>query len=95
MDKRCSDHSGFKSDIHTLCKFKDETVLKIDKTWDLLEKKVGRGLLVTFAILIVGLFTSLYGLTYKTQSEILDKVNTIEVNVAVIKEQVKSFRGRP
>lgn len=85
----CGEHTGIKSDIKTLCKFKDETSRKMEKIWDTLDTKIGKGLLITFTILILGLLGTLYGLTYKTQHQILCEMNSIKIDIAVIKEKVK------
>jgi len=54
-----------------------------------METKVGRGLLITFTILILGLLGTLYGLTYRTQYKILNEMTCIKIDLAVIKEKVK------
>jgi hypothetical protein len=89
---KCDDHSGFKANINELCEFKrnlsgpEGTLQRI---FDHMETKVGRGLLITFTILILGLLGTLYGLTYRTQYKILNEMTLIKIDLAVIKEKVK------
>ncbi len=88
----CGEHSGFKADIRTLCKFKDEMSGPggtTERIWQALDGKIGKGLLITFTILFLGLLGTLYGLTYRTQHQILDQMSSIKVDIAVIKEKVK------
>lgn len=88
----CGEHSGFRSDIRTLCKFKDKMSAPggaTERLWSALDTKIGKGLLITFTILILGLLGTLYGLTYRTQHQILIEMSSIKIDIAVIKEKVK------
>lgn len=88
----CGEHTGFKSDIKTLCKFKDEMSGPggtAERLWRALDKKISRGLLITFTIIIFGLLGTLYGLSYRTQHQILEEMSAIKIDIAVIKAKVK------
>ena len=91
-DDICNKHSGIQSDIKTLCKFKDNmintggTIERLEKA---IESKLGRGLLIAFVVMFLGLLSTLYGLTYVTQSDILIEMSVIQSDVAVIKSKVK------
>ncbi|MDY6789861.1 MAG: hypothetical protein SWH54_01215 [Thermodesulfobacteriota bacterium] len=88
----CGQHSGHEAKLKELCKFKDRMTDPggtIDNIKQTLNSKIGKGLLITFTILILGLITTLYGLNYRTQHQILDQMSTIKTDIAVIKEKIK------
>ena len=88
----CGEHSGFKENIRELCEFKKKMSAPggtTERIWQALDGKIGKGLLITFTILILGLLGTLYGLTYKTQQQILNEMSTIKTDIAVIKEKIK------
>ena len=88
----CGDIIRVKAHIEHLCAYKSklsESGGTIERIWAALDNKIGKGLLITFAVLIMGLITTLYGLTYRTQHQILDQMSTIKTDIAVIKEKVK------
>lgn len=90
--EKCDDCSGFKANIKELCEFKKNMSGPegtLQRIFDTMETKIGRGLLITFTILILGLLGTLYGLTYRTQHQILSEMTCIKIDLAVIKEKVK------
>jgi len=88
----CQKHSGFETSIEELCKFKDKMTDPggtLDGIRKSINSKIGKGLLITFTILILGLLSTLYGLTYYTQHQILNEISSIKTDIAVIKEKIK------
>jgi hypothetical protein len=88
----CNKHSGFESDIKTLYKFKEDMVSPggvIERLENAINSKLGRGLLIAFIVMFVGILSTLYGLTYSTQSKILSEMSIIQSDIAVIKSKVK------
>jgi len=88
----CGEHSGHKADIKALCKFKDKMTDPggtVERLWKSINSKIGKGMLITFTILIVTVLCTLYGLTYHTQGKILDQMSAIKTDIAVIKEKIR------
>ena len=91
-DDICNKHSGIASDIKTLCKFKDNMINSggtIERLEKAIDSKLGKSLLIAFVVMFLGLFGTLYGLTYVTQGEILSEMSVIQSDVAVIKSKIK------
>lgn len=78
--------------IKELCKYKDKLSASggtIERLWEVMETKIGRGIIITLVIGMLGLLTTLYGLTYNTQIKILSEMSVIQTDIAVIKQQIK------
>ena len=93
MTEFCDEHSGHKANIRELCDFKKDTMRSstgtIDRLWTAVEKKASKGLVVTSIIIIVGLMSTLFGLVYKSNIDILHEMAGIKSNVALINEKLK------
>lgn len=91
----CSEHSGHKANIRELCEFKktmtggEHGIGTIDRIWERIEKKVSRGIMVTFCFLIVTLVTTLFGLVYHSNSKVLHDMVGIKSNIQLIMETLK------
>ena len=88
----CGEHSGFEAHIEHLCAYKkklSDSGGTIERIWTALDSKIGEGLLITFTVLFLTLLGTLYGLTYRTQNQILSEMSAIKTDIAVIKEKVK------
>ena len=89
----CGQHSGHKENIRELCEFKKSMTASgigtIDRIWEGIEKKVSKGLMVTFCFLIVTLVTSLFGLVYHSNNKVLHEMVSIRTNINLIMEKLK------
>ena len=89
----CLKHEGHKENIRELCEFKKSMTTSgigtIDRLWEGIEKKVSKGLMVAFCIIIVGLMGTLFGLVYHSNNQVLHEMVKIKVNVALIMETLK------
>lgn len=84
------------ANINELCRYKDTLSTSggtIDRLWGAMETKIGKGMLITFAILLLSLLTTLYGLSYTTQAQTQQDIRHIQTDVAVIKEQINNLYG--
>lgn len=93
MTEFCGEHSGHKANIRELCEFKKDMMKSgsgtIDRLWTAVERRVSRGLIVVFAIIIVGLMGTLFGLVYQSNSKVLCEMVGIKSNVQLIMEKLK------
>lgn len=88
--KTCVEHSGFKARIEELKDFKDKmTNGTIERLWSAIDKKATKAMMITIIIIILSFVGTLFGLVYRSQSQILDSVSTIKSEIAVIKEKIK------
>jgi hypothetical protein len=89
----CGQHSGFQENIRELCEFKKSMTASgigtIDRIWEGIEKKVSKGILVTFAVLVMTLVTTLFGLVYHSNSKVLHEMVSIKSNITLIMEKLK------
>lgn len=89
----CDQHSGHRENIRELCEFKRSMTASgigtIDRIWTAVENKVSRGLLVAFAIIVVGLMGTLFGLVYHSNKTVLQDMVGIKVNIQLIMEKLK------
>lgn len=89
----CDQHSGHQENIRELCEFKKSMTASgigtIDRIWEGIEKKVSKGLMMTFCFLIVTLVTTLFGLVYHSNSKVLHEMVGIKSNISLIMEQLK------
>lgn len=89
----CLKHEGFKENIRELCEFKRSMTASgigtIDRMWEAIEKKVSKGLMITFCFLVVTLVTSLFGLVYHSNSKVLHEMVGIKSNISLIMEKLK------
>ena len=89
----CGQHSGHKENIRELCDFKKSLTASgtgtIDRIWEAIEKKVSKGLMVAFCVIIVGLMGTLFGLVYQSNGEMLHEMVGIKSNIQLIMEKLK------
>ncbi len=69
----CEDHSGFKIKIEEFCKFKESA------------KKTTMGVIGLLLLLLI----SLFGLTYNSQQQVMQDLQLVKIDIAVIKEALK------
>jgi len=93
MNEFCDQHSGHQENIRELCEFKKDMMRSssgtIDRLWTAVERKVSKGLLVAFAVIIVGLMGTLFTLVYNSNNKVLHEMVAIKVNVQLIMEKLK------
>ena len=81
--------------IRELCDFKKAMIGSehgigiIDRIYERIEKKVSRGMVVTFCIIIVTLMSTLFGLVYHSNSKVLHEMVGIKSNITLIMEKLK------
>jgi len=89
----CGQHSGHKENIRELCEFKRSVTTSgtgtIDRIWEAIEKKVSKGVLVIFSVLVMTLVTTLFGLVYHSNSKVLHEMVSIKSNIQLIMEKLK------
>jgi len=89
----CLKHEGHKENIRELCEFKRSMTASgigtIDRIWEGIEKKVSKGMVVTFCIIIVTLMSTLFGLVYQSNSKVLHEMVSIKSNIQLIMEKLK------
>jgi len=89
----CGQHSGHKENIRELCEFKRSVTTSgtgtIDRIWEAIEKKVSKGVLVIFSVLVMTLVTTLFGLVYHSNSKVLHEMVSIKSIIQLIMEKLK------
>lgn len=89
----CLKHEGHKENIRELCEFKKSMTASgsgtIDRIWEGIERKVSKGMMITFAILSLSLVTALFGLVYHSNSQVLHEMVGLKANVQLIMETLK------
>jgi len=89
----CLKHEGHKENIRELCEFKKSMTASgigtIDRLWEGIEKKVSKGMMVAFCVIIVGLMSTLFGLVYHSNSRVLFEMVSIKSNITLIMEKLK------
>jgi len=89
----CLKHEGHKENIRELCEFIKSMITSgtgtIDRIWEGIEKKVSKGIMVTFSILVMTLVTTLFGLVYHSNSKVLHEMVSIKSNITLIMEKLK------
>ena len=95
MPEFCSEHSGVMANIKELCGFKkkldggEQGMGELDRMWQSIEKKVSKGVVIGFAIALMTLVTTLFGLVYNSNSKVLHEMVDIKVNIQLIMEKLK------
>jgi hypothetical protein len=85
------DHSGIKTKIDVLCRFREDMTQSngtVDRLWQSIDKKVSKGMLVTFTIVVMGLVGTLFGLVYHSNMQLLRDVGAIKTDIAVIQKTI-------
>ena len=89
----CSQHSGHKENLRELCEFKKSLMASgigtVDRIWEAIEKKVSKGMMVAFCVIIVGLMGTLFGLVYNSNNRVLHEMVGIKSNITLIMEKLK------
>jgi len=89
----CLKHEGHKENLRELSEFKKSMTASgigtIDRIWEGIEKKVSKGLMVTFCIIIISFVSGLFGLVYHSNNKVLHEMVGIKVNMALIMETLK------
>jgi len=91
----CDMHAGHVENIRELSDFKrkldggEQGMGEIDRLWQAIEKKVSKGMVITFAVLIITVVSGLFGLVYHSNSRVLDEMVAIKVNVGLINDKLK------
>lgn len=89
----CGQHSGHKENIRELCEFKKSLTASgngtVDRIWEAIDSKVSKGIMKTFCILVVALVVGLFGLVYNSNSQVLDEMVELKVNIQLIMEKLK------
>lgn len=95
MSEHCLKHEGHVVNIKELCAFKkkldggEQGMGELDRMWQSIEKKVSKGMVITFAVLLMSLVTALFGLVYHSNSKVLHEMVSIKSNVQLIMEKLK------
>lgn len=88
--------SGMMAQIEHLNSFEARMVENngtIDRIWAGIESKISKPVLVTAVVLVIGFISTMFGLVYATNQEILGEVSELKVEVSSIKEKMKSLEG--
>ena len=95
MPEHCLKHEGHVANIKELCTFKkkldggEQGMGEIDRMWQTIERKVSKGMMITFAFLSVTLVVGLFGLVYYSNSQVLHDMVDIKANIQLITEKLK------
>jgi hypothetical protein len=91
----CLKHEGHKANIKELCTFKRKLdggeygMGELERMWQAIERKVSKGMMITFAFLSVSLIVGLFGLVYYSNIQVLHDMVGIKVNIQLIMETLK------
>ena len=89
----CLKHEGHKENLRELCEFKKSMTASgigtIDRIWEGIEKKVSKGMMLTFCTLVIILVTTLFGLVYNSNIKVLHEMVSIKSNITLIMEKLK------
>jgi hypothetical protein len=96
MEKQfCLKHEGFAANIKELCIFKKKLdggeygMGEMDRMWEGINKKVSKGIVITFAFALMTVVTALFGLVYHSNSKVLHDMVSIKSNISLIMETLK------
>ena len=89
----CLDHSGHEQNIREFCEFKRSMTKSgigtIDRIWTGIEKKASKRMLVTFCVVVITLVTTLFGLVYNSNKEVLHEMVGIKSSIQLINEKLE------
>jgi len=95
MSEFCNKHFGFKENIRELCDFKrkldggEQGMGELERMWVGINKKVSKGIVITFAFALMTIVTALFGLVYRSNIQVLHDMVSIKSNIQLITETLK------
>jgi len=91
----CLKHEGFAANIKELCIFKRKLdggefgIGEMDRMWQAIERKVSKGVMITFAFLSLTLIVGLFGLVYHSNNKVLYDMVEVKSNIIIIKNKLE------
>jgi len=95
MSEFCLKHEGHVANIKELCAFKkkldggEQGMGELERMWKSINKKVSKGIVITFAFALMTIVTALFSLVYRSNIQVLHDMVSIKSNIQLITETLK------